>query len=127
MPAIVAFALIKLDCAGVGFSYGQRNFAHALAQKRRSRDVQEHATQTSAPITRPNAELGDVPAKSAYARAQDQPDNVTRFSFQHDVRNIRREDAASRVAHNVMQEPKRAVRRAVLVVDYAIWMLRVGF
>src|SRR6202043_1599513 len=91
VPAVVTLAFIESDSAGVGFGYSQGHFTHTLPQKRRSSHAQKHATQTPAAITRPHAEWRDVPADSAYARAQDQADNVTCGAFQHDVRDMRRE------------------------------------
>ena len=61
---------IERDCLIVGFRDGEGDFADALADELSSGDRQQHPGEAEAAVGGVNAELRDVAALRAYARAE---------------------------------------------------------
>ena len=122
--AVVAFGFVELDGAGIGFGDGEGDFADALAHEMGAGDGEQHARHSVAAEVGMNAELGDVAALRADARAEHQADEFAAGALDDHVRDLRGEDAAAGVAHDVVQKAQGAVDGAVLVVDEAVGMVR---
>src|SRR5215472_11312587 len=59
-------------------------------------------------------------------RTEDQSDQSSRFTVQRHERRLGIKYAASRKAHDVVEETKRAAQRVVLVIDLRVHMTAVG-
>ena len=79
------------------------------------------------PVLRMDADLGDVSAAGADARAQNQGDGFSPNAVHNHIRSLRGKDAAAGKANDILQEPLRAMHGPVLVVDPAVGMIAVGF
>ena len=90
------------------------------------RQREQHAGQAHAAVVGVDAKLGDVAALIADAGTEDEGDELAGTALNDNMRNLGREDAATCVADDVVKKALRAVVRAVLVVDDAVWVATVG-
>ena len=74
----------------------------------------------------PHAELSDVAALGADARAEDQAGHFAGGTVNEDVRDLRGKGSAAGVAHDVVQEAHGAVGGAVLIVDETVRVVGIG-
>src|ERR1035437_226164 len=102
--AVVAFRMVEADGVGVGFGDGEGDLGDALAQEAGGDQGKQHAGQASAAELGMDAELGDVAALRADARAQHQGHQLAACAIQDHVRDLRGESAATGEADDVVEK-----------------------
>ena len=103
-----------------GLSNRERDRAKTALTQAACGRCEERNAKSCRPVFRQYAHLRDVANIGAHLRAQDQADQRARAALEDDERSVRVEHAASRKAHDVVQEAQRTAERAVLVVDLGI-------
>lgn len=122
----VALGAVKIDGLGVGFGDGEGDLGDAQAHEMEGSQGEQQAGQAAAAVVGMNADLGDMAAVRAYARAQHQGRYFAVGAVDDDKRDRRGECAAAGVADDVVEKAQGAFGGAVLVVDHGVRMIAIG-
>jgi len=108
----VTLGAVKIDGLGVGFGDGQRDLGDAQAYEMESGQGEQQAGQAAAAVVGMNADLSDMAAFRAHARAQHQGRYLAVGAVDDDKRDLRGECSAAGVADDIVEKAQGALGRA---------------